>query len=470
MSDNRPPKINRYRRWWKIPLYAMLLLVIAFTIFRYTVHRRVVNRLNDIRDAGYPVTLEELDAWYPTPDGPNAADVYQKAFDAFPADPDTEGVPIVSTIEGYELGQPLDEDMAEKIKAYLAQHAEAIALLEEASKISGCKFPVEWSDGLDAPLPHLFRMRQSARLLTLQSILDVDHGDYDRAADLCIQMFGVARSLDHEPLMICSSISLSIHALALEQVEQLIQTGELSDMQLQSISDAILTPDEAEAMFSRALAGERCIGHARFQGIGGSPSEWGEMSAYEKSRMYLPRYVGIEDLDHAYWLDYWAVMVEEAADPVWPPHDESWYPDPPPAIYVVSYSECAPFGGAYRMMWRARMQSRVFITGIAVERHRLRHGTLPKRLDDLAPELLDEVPIDPFDGQPLRYRVEADGAIIYSIGTDETDNRGRRFGETGGMPEEGTDITFTFGDLQSRLWPIKEQSPDPLGMGMKEKP
>ena len=51
------------------------------------------------------------------------------------------------------------------------------------------------------------------------------------------------------------------------------------------------------------------------------------------------------------------------------------------------------------------------------------HGGLPKTLDELVPEYLDSVPIDSFDGKPMRYSKEK--KIIYSIGKDLIDSGGK---------------------------------------------
>jgi hypothetical protein len=34
------------------------------------------------------------------------------------------------------------------------------------------------------------------------------------------------------------------------------------------------------------------------------------------------------------------------------------------------------------------------------------------------------VPVDPYDGQPLRYKLKQDGVVIYSVGHDGVDNGG----------------------------------------------
>ncbi|HJT32299.1 MAG TPA: hypothetical protein VJ783_09675 [Pirellulales bacterium] len=62
---------------------------------------------------------------------------------------------------------------------------------------------------------------------------------------------------------------------------------------------------------------------------------------------------------------------------------------------------------------------------VAIERFRLRHAKLPESLDALVPEFLPEVPLDPFDGQPLRYRVDEAAYKVYSVGPDETDQDGQ---------------------------------------------
>ena len=62
--------------------------------------------------------------------------------------------------------------------------------------------------------------------------------------------------------------------------------------------------------------------------------------------------------------------------------------------------------------------------GLAAEKYRLRHGRLPARLEDLTPEFIPAVPLDPFDGKPMRMKRTDRGLIVYSIGPDGIDNGG----------------------------------------------
>jgi hypothetical protein len=58
-------------------------------------------------------------------------------------------------------------------------------------------------------------------------------------------------------------------------------------------------------------------------------------------------------------------------------------------------------------------------------------------LSELTPNYLDATLTDPFDGQPLRYRKQGAGYVLYSIGPDLKDNSGER------MTAKGGDLVFT---------------------------
>lgn len=74
---------------------------------------------------------------------------------------------------------------------------------------------------------------------------------------------------------------------------------------------------------------------------------------------------------------------------------------------------------------RADTSTRMMITAIALKRYELRHGTSPETLAALVPELLETVPVDLMDGQPLRYqRREEGGFLLYSVGCDGIDQGG----------------------------------------------
>lgn len=81
--------------------------------------------------------------------------------------------------------------------------------------------------------------------------------------------------------------------------------------------------------------------------------------------------------------------------------------------------------GLSRKVMRIEAARQSVITVIALKRYQLKHGNYPADLNSLVPEFLASVPLDPVDGQPLRYRLNADGTfLLYSVGEDGNDDGG----------------------------------------------
>jgi len=64
------------------------------------------------------------------------------------------------------------------------------------------------------------------------------------------------------------------------------------------------------------------------------------------------------------------------------------------------------------------------LVGLALELHRRRHGEWPNSLEAMTPNLLPDVPLDRFTGEPLGYRIEDGRPLVYGVGTDLDDDGG----------------------------------------------
>lgn len=75
----------------------------------------------------------------------------------------------------------------------------------------------------------------------------------------------------------------------------------------------------------------------------------------------------------------------------------------------------------------ARLQN--IETYFALELYRQQNGNYPESLRELVPGLLPTAPIDPFSSKAVVYRRQADGFLLYSLGSNGKDDQGRTFGE-----------------------------------------
>ena len=85
-------------------------------------------------------------------------------------------------------------------------------------------------------------------------------------------------------------------------------------------------------------------------------------------------------------------------------------------------------GGLDRVSVRAELLTQradATLVAIALQLYRRRHGEWPAELDALVPLLLPRVPPDRFDGGPIKYILRDGDPVLYVVGTDRDDDRGR---------------------------------------------
>jgi len=67
---------------------------------------------------------------------------------------------------------------------------------------------------------------------------------------------------------------------------------------------------------------------------------------------------------------------------------------------------------------RSRAQLLAARSAVAIERYRMAHGAIPVSLDELVPAYLPEIPVDPFNGEPMRYAAGTDRYAVFSVDGD----------------------------------------------------
>jgi hypothetical protein len=74
---------------------------------------------------------------------------------------------------------------------------------------------------------------------------------------------------------------------------------------------------------------------------------------------------------------------------------------------------------------RSSTELRLLEAHLAVLAFHAEHHALPAKLSDLVPGKLHAVPLDPFSGKPIRYVTRTNSFLLYSVGPDGIDDRGK---------------------------------------------
>jgi hypothetical protein len=90
--------------------------------------------------------------------------------------------------------------------------------------------------------------------------------------------------------------------------------------------------------------------------------------------------------------------------------------------------------GLFERKSRENVEVRATQLLLALRVFAMRHDHLPSNLAELTPEVFPRVPLDDFDGKPMRYL--PDMKLIYSVGTDLKDSHGQKAPGGGDLPFE----------------------------------
>jgi hypothetical protein len=112
---------------------------------------------------------------------------------------------------------------------------------------------------------------------------------------------------------------------------------------------------------------------------------------------------------------------------------------------------------------------RVVAASLAAERFRATRGRWPVDWNEVKDAgCLTTVPIDFFDGQPLRLKVVGDGLLIYSVGLNGKDDGGAAYRADHPWEQDADDIAFRLWNPEARRqlpealpWPKEVNDPIP---------
>jgi len=452
LAAPRPTKKPLLPRWLKTVLVfvgvLLFLAVGAWIVLDITTRQDLNAALAEIEALGWPLFLDELYP-EPIPDEENAAVLYQQAYSLALWQPAEWELWEKWTSAGVLADLTAEEGAT--LSAYLQKRRSAFQVLRQAAELPECQFPLEYADGFNMVLNHLHEFRSLARLLRLATLVAADQGEGEVAFGYWLDAMAMVRHQEGQRVLISELVRIACLWISTETLEAMVQSGQLTDGQLAQADSALGDLNlrtgladslKGELVFARGIFTGSFADIKAIRGYYSGPSDPLELMF----RLYSsPFGRPWRQHDQATYLMLLKEEIELAEQPyadVAKQHG-AWERDleetprwqaPLTAMLLPALtraSQAAAGGEARRDMAR---------TALAMERYRLKHDCYPESLTDLTPDLLPQVLMDPFDGQPVRYVKSDDRVLLYSVGADLQDDGGSEEKGTSGMPK---DIVFT---------------------------
>jgi hypothetical protein len=430
-----------------------LLMVISFIVWRVNLAHEVNSELQVIRSAGLPVNGAEANIYYTAvPDDENAALKMADAF-ALMTNYNDRRSNEVDSIKFIQRKDSLPPEQRKLVVGYIEMNSNALAQANEGIKLPHCRYPMDLSWGAATLLPHLSKLKKLSRLADYQAILYMN----DSAAAIST-IIGLAHTLDNEPIIISKLVRIAMLNIAVTTLQRRLNTGTLNEAEMNHLSELFAEAAKTNQM-ANGLIGERAMymryfrmSYAEIKKLANDSDE----NSSEQTGPPLPgpqpfifRWTGFFERDQRFYLQAMETNISLAE--IFPKNistitnvEGQISQTSRHNYYILSSLLLPALGNTIIKEANDLAQVRSAQTALAVERFRLAHGQLPKRLSELVPQFLSAVPTDPFDGQSLRYHLLEKGYVIYSIGSDGHDDGGREKPANWKSTDKTSyDITFT---------------------------
>lgn len=377
------------------------------------------------------------------------------------------------------------EDLWPVLRAALGENHNELDAACRAALSGPIRFDLNARAGTGMLLPHLAALKTFAQTLETRAVLDLHDGNRDAAWTNLLALTRLATAYDPESVEITHLVRYACAAIAYNVSWQALQAGGWQDDRLAHLQKEWESVDFFRGLpetvaFTRASVVAACqlerqqpmtgLGMT-LQGTLRSPrSAWSALIDYRRRLRY--RHHGTYEDEKSLLLHYRDRELElrrAVQSPTWSviralPGVTNRVPFQSRhhsvtvdlmnvrQVMLASHLQAQRYGLLGRAA-EAESRRRLILTAIALENYRNRHGSYPNTLQELAPNLLKNPPVDFVDGQPLRYR-RTDGGrfVLHSAGLDCTDNggqmqRNRRPGVSDyGVPgfgiQPGTDLVW----------------------------
>lgn len=367
-------------------------------------------------------------------------------------------------------GQPcrLTDRQADLLRQELDKHQ---AGLIEARNLTGLPRG-RYSRALgDTTLPVAYALR-IARLLRDDAVLRAQENDPEGALLSCQAAVNALRSVGDARDFWLQKCRAGLLVLPCQAIERCLAQGRCSRPEVLAGLQHLLEDEEDQPILLYALQGRLASVHAIFEDLEAGRVRRREVNTCFGAAAVLPwpppsPKQQIEDFylrdalkaDHARFLHGMRHLIATARQP-FPRYLEMTRPvSSADDGYIRNFAdEVIPYlrenhGLGSASFFRSQAYLRCTVALLAAERYSLARGHLPASVAELVPGFLPALPLDPWDGKPLRLRRFEQGIVIYSLGHNGQDD--------GGDVEQDASGRWP-PDLGLRLWEVQHRRQPPL--------
>ena len=480
---------------WKMLVVIAVVLLVFVGICAVSLHYQPENEVEAYKQAllAKGEKLEIAQVAPPTvPPEDNGADTVRAAFALFTAGgSDYTNQPVMMRIVA--PGKAIVGWAQPDVRSYYTNTWDNVIVAVEANRpatellgqvvyFPAIDFQLDYSKGPETPVQHLWPLKSGAQKLSAAAMCDLRAGATASAATNLCTLLALVQETHEERMLLSQLVRMAIASIATSATWEWLQATNATDAELATLQRSWERLEFIEAVENSFLMERAAMESTiqkmrasnqnfnRFAGISGSAISsgpggsadwlddlrdiWNDTKIAGARFMWRTSWTYSDELqalrgDQIVLESLRTIQTNQFFNPAYTNilnqfeamgisnNPDEWFLklDIPDFRRIFS-DENGTWSAVVRRTMSVETSRRVVITAIALKRFQQERGNFPEKLSELTPEFLATTPLDPVDGQLLRYRRNADGTfLLYSIGENGKDD--------GGNPSLGTGVTAT---------------------------
>ncbi|MDH5202341.1 MAG: hypothetical protein OEW69_03655 [Nitrospirota bacterium] len=415
-------RLKKIIAWIGIGLVAFIAVgLVIRAVFNYTNGKKLEKFLGQMKSEGIPLTLKDIEPECNPRE--NAALIWKTAEAMFSIDRENRTF-LGKIIEGFFADKPISEEEKQRLHDLIAENQDIIRLILEASTKPCFKYEEQWEiPRYNLKTASVINIIQGTRLLGIDAVIKAEDGRVEEAIDQCLAARRFLQLYLQEPFLISYLVATACMKQVAVCFNKIVAERKIeTDMLKKILKEWNCSPWQGGLV--RSFESERIYGleavllHLKGEyemnlGLGGKLFYWVFRPVYKSEIIWL---MGHYDcMQKAAGMHYYASRDSRELEQRM--KSTPWY-----------YKMAGLFlPNAVTVLFKRATLEAMFDTarvGIACKIYKNIHGDFPEDLAELAPEILGEVPVDPFTGNHLTYKKQDSGIIVYSIGSNLKDDGG----------------------------------------------
>jgi hypothetical protein len=415
----------------KIIAVILVVLSLIYAVAAGVSASKLRRAYTDLKNDNRPIRKKDV---IPTevPDVENAALLYESATLLLKAQPAPNGnlLEHLGKLSDKFIKESIEPDEFIELQQLIEQDvvSQALSLVEQGTRRRSCRFDYDYNSGANMLMPNLSHLKELARILSAKARLEAQASNPDSAWDMANTQLRFADSTKTEPILISQLVRVASIRLSCKTIRELCEIVPPNEQQYSSIQELLASYDDKTPMI-RAIDGERILfgewafnmlkdGSIRELSASIDPS-WGSGIG----EVLLSIYSAFKPLSLADQAAYMRLMHKsikiiedpyshENANIIEKEAEEHYYLFTRmliPAMFRIKEIHC-----------EMTAELRITQAGMALLQHKQSRDAFPDKLEALKLQNIN----DPFSEQPIRYKPQGQGFILYSIGPDQKDNGG----------------------------------------------